>query len=84
MAPYNQIFQRDDGSAALGAGGVSPIAIAGFCLVGVVLFGLALWAVVYVYRKRQRNKREKAQGAAFLTVKGVVKDTTGEKSPLPR
>jgi hypothetical protein len=48
--------------------------VAGFCVIGVLLFGVALWGVIRCYRKRSKTKREKAQGAAFMTVRGVVRD----------
>ncbi|KAG7448138.1 uncharacterized protein BT62DRAFT_891058 [Guyanagaster necrorhizus] len=62
-----------------------PIYIAGFVLVGVLLLGVALWLAIRRYRRWAQAKREGNLGAAFLSVKGLVRDGNvhTEKAPLP-
>ncbi|PBK92881.1 hypothetical protein ARMGADRAFT_929500 [Armillaria gallica] len=62
-----------------------PIYIAGFVVVGVLLLGVALWLAVRTHRRRAQAKREENLGAAFLSVKGLVRDgdVQAEKAPLP-
>lgn len=58
---------------------VNPIYIAGFCIVGAIVLGLVVWFGLRFHRKRAATKREEARGAAFLSVRGLVKET-GEES----
>jgi hypothetical protein len=63
---------------------LSAIDIAGFCLVGALFLGVIIVGIKLI-RKRAQRKREDARGAAFLSVRGLVRD--GEKNqdnePLP-
>lgn len=52
--------------------------IAGFALVGVLVSGLLLWLLVRHCKNRMSKKRNEKRGAAFLHVRGVMKE--GEKS----
>ena len=52
--------------------------IAGFALVGVLIGGLLLWLLIRYCKKRRSEKREEKLGAAFLHVRGIMKE--GEKS----
>jgi len=56
---------------------------AGVFLIVVALVGLATWIGVRTFRKRAQAKREDAQGAAFLSVRGLVKEEKTEKSDPP-
>lgn len=60
----------DDGSSTSHLG----IYVAGFTVAGVIVLGLAVWFGIRIYRRRSAIKREDERGAAFLSVRGVVKD----------
>ncbi|KAK0463806.1 uncharacterized protein EV420DRAFT_1618708 [Desarmillaria tabescens] len=80
------IAVRDENSAAMSSSSsLRPIYIAGFVVVGVLLLGVALWLAIRRYRRRAQAKREENLGAAFLSVKGLVRDgdVPTEKAPLP-
>ncbi|KAL4064988.1 hypothetical protein V8B97DRAFT_1875392 [Scleroderma yunnanense] len=51
--------------------------IAGFVLVGVLVGGLSLWLLARCYKNRMNKKRNEERGAAFLHVRGVVKEGDG-------
>ncbi|EIN04826.1 hypothetical protein PUNSTDRAFT_128082 [Punctularia strigosozonata HHB-11173 SS5] len=62
----------------------NPTIIAGICVASVVAFSLALWLGIRTFRKRAQNKREDARGAAFLNVRGLVKEgSDSEKQDIP-
>ncbi|KAK0228847.1 hypothetical protein IW262DRAFT_645398 [Armillaria fumosa] len=80
------IAVRDENSEAMStSSSLRPIYIAGFVVVGVLLLGVALWLAIRTYRRRAQAKREESLGAAFLSVKGLVRDgdVHTEKAPLP-
>ncbi|KAK0483982.1 hypothetical protein IW261DRAFT_1583211 [Armillaria novae-zelandiae] len=80
------IVLRDENSEAMStSSSLRPIYIAGFVVVGVLLLGVALWLAIRTYRRRAQAKREETLGAAFLSVKGLVRDgdVHTEKAPLP-
>jgi hypothetical protein len=52
----------------------SGVIIAGVVVVAVIVTGVAIWMGLRLYRKRMANKREAERGAAFLSVKGLVRD----------
>ncbi|KAG6831795.1 hypothetical protein H0H92_007472 [Tricholoma furcatifolium] len=56
------------------SGTLDPVYIAGFCVAGAVMLGLAIWLVVSLLRKRSRVRRQSVSNGAFLTVRGLVKD----------
>jgi hypothetical protein len=61
-----------------------PVYIIGIALVGCILLGISTWLLLRLYRKRLRAKREDARGAAFLSVKGLVRESAEyEKSSIP-
>lgn len=51
-----------------------PVYIAGFIVAAVILLAVAAWVCLARYRKHAANKREENLGAAFLSVRGLVKD----------
>ncbi|KAK7454627.1 hypothetical protein VKT23_011380 [Stygiomarasmius scandens] len=57
---------------------MKPIYIAGIALAGAIALGLFTWFAIRWYRGRSQEKRDNERGAAFLNVKGLVKD--GEKT----
>ncbi|PBK78500.1 hypothetical protein ARMSODRAFT_924877 [Armillaria solidipes] len=80
------IAVRDVNSEAMStSSSLRPIYIAGFVVVGVLLLGVALWLGIRTHRRRAQAKREENLGAAFLSVKGLVRDgdVHTEKAPLP-
>lgn len=79
MAP---LVPRDGSSS----NGLTPTAIAGFAFVGAVVFATIIWLAVRFYRKRSKGNRENGLGAAFLNVRGIVKEgefDEKETEPLP-
>lgn len=63
------------------AGGVSSatgLYIAGFVIAGVVLLGAAIWLTIRFLKKRAQRNSEDNRGAAFLNVRGLVRED-GEK-----
>lgn len=80
------IAVRDVNSEAMStSSSLRPIYIAGFVVVGVLLLGVVLWLGIRTHRRRAQAKREENLGAAFLSVKGLVRDgdVHTEKAPLP-
>jgi Kef-type K+ transport system membrane component KefB len=63
-------------SSDSGSSGLPTIAIAGFVVAGVIGALVLGWFVVRLIRKRAQRKRDNARGAAFLSVKGIVKEGT--------
>jgi uncharacterized SAM-binding protein YcdF (DUF218 family) len=66
------LHRRDDAGSTQNK--LPIIALIGFGIAGVIVLVLTAWLSVMFWRKRQKKKREDARGAAFITVKGVVKD----------
>lgn len=50
------------------------IMIAGVTLCALIVLGVAVWLIVRMIRKKSQQKREDERGAAFLTVRGIVRD----------
>ncbi|KAF8899958.1 hypothetical protein CPB84DRAFT_1680794 [Gymnopilus junonius] len=48
--------------------------IAGAVVAAAIVVGVAIWMGLRLYRKRMAAKREAERGAAFLSIKGVVRD----------
>ncbi|KAI5119973.1 hypothetical protein M0805_004352 [Coniferiporia weirii] len=79
MAPSAILLERssDPSTSAIKSGTSIPTtAIAGFCVAAVLVLSVSIWLGVSFYRKRERRKREEKRGSAFLTVKGVVKESS--------
>jgi hypothetical protein len=72
MAPY--FFARSDSADA----GPIPISktvyIVGFTLAGFFLALAASWVALRFFRHKLQEKRAEARGAAFLNVRGVVRE----------
>lgn len=51
-----------------------PIYIAGFAVVGAIVLAVSIWLAIRFYRHRALKKRENMRNAAFLSVKGLVRD----------
>lgn len=73
MAPTT-VFVRRGSSLSTS----TELYIAGFSLVGALVGGLLLWLLVRFCKNRMNEKRDEKRGAAFLHVRGVMKE--GEKS----
>lgn len=82
MAPQPiHVFPRaGDGSSSTG------LYVAGFVVAGVVLMGAAAWLTIRFLRKRAQRDAEDNRGAAFLNVRGLIKedDEKNGDEPLPR
>ena len=53
---------------------VDSVKVTGCVVVAVIVLGLAIWMSLRFYRKRMSAKREAERGAAFLSVKCLVRD----------
>ncbi|TFK27192.1 hypothetical protein FA15DRAFT_666694 [Coprinopsis marcescibilis] len=56
---------------------LNNISIAGIAVVGGLLVFIGAWLIVYWYRKRARENRQSNLGAAFLSVRGIVRVENG-------
>lgn len=65
--------------AGNGSSATTPIYIVGFVIAGVILTGAAAWFAVRFMRKRAQRNGEDSRGAAFLNVRGLVRED-GEKN----
>lgn len=75
MPPIHSHTRRAEKSQPL-----NPIYIAGFCVVGAIILGVAIWLLVRLQRKRAMAKREDIRGAAFLSVQGLVREGSQPKT----
>jgi len=81
MAPRPiRILPRDGDSSRSG------LYTAGFVIAGLIIVGVAGCLAIRFLRQRARNRDEDRRGAAFLNVRGLVKDDgeKGEDDVLPR
>ena len=53
---------------------LNPIYVVGIVVAVVTILGISGWLGLRVYRKRAAAKRESKMGAAFLSVKGLVRE----------
>jgi len=60
--------------------------IAGFVVAGVLIMGAVAWLTIRFLRRRARRDDEDNRGAAFLNVRGLVRDDgeKGEVEALPK
>jgi len=81
MAPQPiHVLPRD------GGGSTNGLYVAGFVIAGLIILGVAGCLLIRFLRQRARNKDEDNRGAAFLNVRGLVRED-GEKvkdEPLPK
>lgn len=70
--PALYVFSRS--TADSGSPNHKPVYIAGFVVAAVTILAVAAWIGLKRYRKHIANKREEKLGAAFLSVRGLVKD----------
>ncbi|KDR76307.1 hypothetical protein GALMADRAFT_247666 [Galerina marginata CBS 339.88] len=61
----------------------NPVYIAGIIVAAVIISGVGIWMGLRFYRKRMAAKRESERGAAFLSVKGLVRDDAGNEKDTP-
>lgn len=73
MAPSISLVRRASYGAA-SSSGLPTTVIVGFVIAGVLVLIVGAWIGVRRYRKRAANKRDNARGAAFLSVRGLVKE----------
>jgi hypothetical protein len=66
------LSRRDDED---GSRGLNPIYIAGIVIVGVMLLAVGLWFGIRTMRRRAAKKRDMKSESAFLSVRGVVKES---------
>jgi hypothetical protein len=65
---------------------LGPVYVAGFVIVGLAILGLSVWLAIRIRRKRSKAARDDLRGAAFLSVRGLVREDdqqNTEKEPLP-
>lgn len=85
MPAFNLLSRTTTPSAASSNESISnPLYLAGVIVAVVIVLVIAIWLGLRTYRKRIAAKREEKMGAAFLSVKGLVKvdseTETDEKS----
>ncbi|PPQ67474.1 hypothetical protein CVT25_006015 [Psilocybe cyanescens] len=76
------VIARSDPGSSNGPTLANPIYLAGLIVALVILAGAGAWLGLRTYRKRMMSKRQEKTGAAFLSVKGLVRDDSnngGEK-----
>ena len=74
MAPHPiRILPRDGDTASTIA-----LYVAGFSIAGVVALGAGVWLTIRFLKQRARRSDEDSRGAAFLNVRGLVREA-GEK-----
>jgi len=82
MAPQPiHILPRDGGGSSK-----TGLYVAGFVIAGVVMIGAVAWLTIRFLRQRARWGDEDNRGAAFLNVRGLVREDgeKGEVGPLPK
>lgn len=73
MAPY--LFSRSGSTDASDAPPISrTIYIVGFTLAGLLAVASIMWLALRFFRRKLQAKRTEERGAAFLNVRGVVRD----------
>ena len=80
--PAFSFLARADADSSNSSDSISnPVYIAGIVVAAVIGLGITVWLGLRAYRKRVRNRREEKMGAAFLSVKGLVREdgTSDEK-----
>ena len=75
------ILARDGGGSSN-----TTLYIVGFIIAGAIILGAAAWLAVRLMRKRARRNDEENRGAAFLNVRGLVKEAgeKGQDDVLPK
>ncbi|PCH42456.1 hypothetical protein WOLCODRAFT_137920 [Wolfiporia cocos MD-104 SS10] len=84
MAPNGKLVARD--SYPMGTVSASTLKsdhtmIAGVVVACVIVAGGALWLGIHFLRKRRAAKRESERQAAFIPVRGVVRETQQARAP---
>ncbi|KAG6865900.1 hypothetical protein C0991_010733 [Blastosporella zonata] len=65
----NVLYRRVESSRS---GSIDPVSVAGLCIAGGVVLGMAIWLFIAVLRKRASAKRRSIRNGAFLSVRGLV------------
>jgi len=82
MAPQCSLFARAD-PADNNNTKITPIIIVGIVIACLLAVGISIWLGVHFYRKRISRAREEGRGAAFLSIKGLVKEGEQIEKELP-
>jgi len=80
MAPQLTVFSRDAGSSQ---SPLTPITIVGIVIACLLAVGLSTWLGIHFYRKRLSRAREEERTAAFLSIKGIVRESEETEKDLP-
>ncbi|TFK72945.1 hypothetical protein BDN72DRAFT_894384 [Pluteus cervinus] len=78
--PVVQIFRREENSSQY----INPIYIAGFAVAGTIVLGFGIWIGLRTYRRRAASQREAERGAAFLSVRGLVREDQFQSTFAPQ
>lgn len=78
--PIHNLLPRDGNDTS------TDLYIAGFTIAGVIGLGAAAWLTIRFLRQRARRSDEDNRGAAFLNVRGLVKEAgeKGQDESLPK
>ncbi|KAJ3568481.1 hypothetical protein NP233_g5686 [Leucocoprinus birnbaumii] len=72
-----------EGALQNGSGSISAMYIIGFSIAGAIFLAIVLWLGVYLYRRRRARQRQSRMGAAFLSVRGLVKEDSFDEKYSP-
>ncbi|KAL5526280.1 hypothetical protein ACEPAF_8003 [Sanghuangporus sanghuang] len=80
MAPFlttkRSSDPNDTSGVRMGSLDIPIYALVGICIAVATLLGLALWISIKIMRKRSQARREGKRDTLFLTVKGVLKESS--------
>ncbi|KAL5486317.1 hypothetical protein ACEPAI_7363 [Sanghuangporus weigelae] len=80
MAPFSTTKRSSDqintSGVRMGSLDIPIYALVGICIAVAALLGLALWTTMRIMRKRSQARREENRDTLFLTVKGVLKESS--------
>ncbi|KXN91711.1 hypothetical protein AN958_12563 [Leucoagaricus sp. SymC.cos] len=74
LALFSRSSNPNPVSTAQDNGGISAMYIVGFAIAGTVFLVLVMWLGAFLYRRRRAKRRRDQVGAAFLSVRGLVKE----------
>lgn len=63
---------------------LTPTLIVGIVVAVVIALSAAIWVLVRTIRKKGASKMQEERGAAFLNVRGLVKEGDDQKRYVPR
>jgi flagellar biosynthesis/type III secretory pathway M-ring protein FliF/YscJ len=81
--PAFTLLQRSETPSTSSNSVSNPIYLVGVIVAVVIILVVAAWLGLRAYRKRLAAKREEKMGAAFLSVKGLVRENAAVSEKFP-